>query len=838
MAKSEIRVQLTPEGLEQVLAAFRTVQRESVNSSSRSRAGVEGLRTAVVRLRSVLGALGIATSIAGIVQFGIAAFKSAREVVEASKQVNISAREYTRLREAIKATKGDVEALDPAITKLRSNLSKALSDPDSEAARAFQQLRIDAEAFAKLPLESQIALIADKIGALDSEEDRLRATQDLLGRGADGLVVSFRNGGTALIGFADDAQRAGLILENDVAERIDRAGEAVDRLKKKLQGLTTEGLAFVSRALVAGEDIQSQIETLEARRSALRVAAFVPALSGPASAAIALINSQLDELIKKQQQLQDTAPTTPPAAAPPAVPGEGQLAFIETPEQRRTRLAVERERIAEEIKLQEERNKARFEADQAAYDRGLISLQEFYARRLELTRAAAAAEIEALERQLALVQAEPAKGVDEQRRRAAESDKIRNEIALRRLQTETKIGVLAAEQTTEQRRLDEQWNQTLARLDEVEGRRHESFQRNLAAEILAIEELGRKAGQTAEQIATQTSRFGAASTSRFNFEEVERKGREALEAFDRDAQRIQLEQEAGIITQLEGENRLIALQQQRLVVLQQLAAATLAAARATQTEANPLGDPELIARAEQFAASVGQIELSFIAATNAAGRLRQGLETGLQEGFIDLFTNIDEINSLEDAFRSLAVTVARSLAQIAAEILAKQATFALLRAFGSAFGIGSGASAPGGFEGGVVEGYAGGGKVRGRRLNIRGPDKVPALLQEGEFVVRRSVASRPGMLQVLRELNAARISPSEIMQPLAIKHFAEGGPVNLAAAEATEGTGSRRGSAGLTGVLGLEDGLIFKQLSAPAFEELLVKKIARNPGMFRSALGL
>lgn len=833
MPKSEIRVQLTPEGLQQVLDAFRQVQTEARTSARNTSVGVDGLRRSFISLRTVLGSLGIITTVAGLVQLGRSSVSTAKNIVDSAKQVGTSARDYSRLQEAIRATKGDVDALDPAITKLRSNLSKALSDPNSEAAAAFKRLRIDAEAFAKLSLEQQLALIANKVAALASEEDKLRAVTDLLGRGSDGLVASFRNGGDEFIRAADNAERLGLVLQNDVATRVDRAGEAVDRLKAKLRSATQTALAFVSTLLIPESKVEAitrVVERLQDFRRTLLANTFGGLVRTDATdRALAAIDAKIEALLKKQRELQGFEPPGVETAAA----GDETLATVETSEQRRARLALERQRIQDEIALQAERNKLRRESDQAAYDQGIISLEEYYARRLALTRAASEAEIAALQAQLRLVQSAPAEDDDERRRLGAEADKLRHEIALRRLRTETEINALAAEETTEQRRLDEQWSQTLVRLDELEGRRHEAFLRNLEEEIRQIEQLGRQAGQAAADIQQQVNRFRTASTARETFRVADEDFESELDAFDRDARRIQLEQEAGLLTQLEGENRLIALQRERLAVLQQSAQAALVAAQAT-------GDPALIAQAQQQAASVAQIAASFDAATNSAARLRQGLESGIQQGFVDLFTNIDKIRSLEDAFRSLAITVARSLAQIAAEILAKQATFALLRAFGSAFGGGAaGAGAPAGRLGGEVEGYAGGGKVRGRRLPIRGPDKVPALLQDGEHVIRRAAAMQPGARDFLQRFNTGRLSMADIRAAMdmapSLPRFAEGGPVNLAATE-IDGAGGRR--AGLAGVLGLEDGLVFRHLDAPAFEELLVKKIARNPSMFRSALGL
>lgn len=301
------------------------------------------------------------------------------------------------------------------------------------------------------------------------------------------------------------------------------------------------------------------------------------------------------------------------------------------------------------------------------------------------------------------------------------------------------------------------------KLLELEGRRHDAFRANLDVEIAQLREFGRRAGQTADEIDAQVRRFSAAREAAFNFDEVQRKGADALAAFDRDAQQIQRDQQAGIITQFEGEQRLIDLERERLVVLKELAQQQLLAAEAT-------GNPEIIERARQFAASVDQISASYTQATDIAGRFRSAGLEAFEQGIQSLALNIDKIHSFGDAFKELARTVGAALSKIAADIIARQATLALLNLIPG--GAGSfGAFLSGAKDGGRIRGYAGGGDVRGRKLNVPGPDKIPIMAQEGEFMIRQRAAAQPGGYAFLRAFNAG------LIRPQALPKFALGGPI-------------------------------------------------------------
>ena len=122
-------------------------------------------------------------------------------------------------------------------------------------------------------------------------------------------------------------------------------------------------------------------------------------------------------------------------------------------------------------------------------------------------------------------------------------------------------------------------------------------------------------------------------------------------------------------------------------------------------------------------------------------------------------------NTFGDAFAEAALTATtfeqaakRAINSVAATILSKAATFAMLRMFfPTALGVGVEGKTALGFgdflagalgikhEGGEVQKFASGGVVRGR-------DNVPILAQAGEFIIRRESAQSIG-LNNLRQMN-------------------------------------------------------------------------------------
>src|SRR5690606_33002418 len=75
--KSDIRVRLSPEGLEEVLSAIRKVQQEGRRASKDAEDGIAGLRKAVTTLRSAVAVVGVGAFVRAIV----------RETVEAEQKL-------------------------------------------------------------------------------------------------------------------------------------------------------------------------------------------------------------------------------------------------------------------------------------------------------------------------------------------------------------------------------------------------------------------------------------------------------------------------------------------------------------------------------------------------------------------------------------------------------------------------------------------------------------------------------------------------------------------------------------------------------------------------------
>ena len=870
-SRDDISVRLSPEGTKQVIAALRQVQNEGRKANRQSAQGINVLNKAVAGLKRALPTIGIAATTAGIVGLGRGAGAAAEEMGQLAQITGTTTENLSIFRAEAERQRSTLEEQRVGLVTLAQNLER-LRQGNTAVATSFAEVNLAAEDFIGLDTVEAAFKVAEGIAAIEEPARKTAVAKNLLGESGARLIPTLEElAAKGLDGARESAEALGIVMSDQLVADVTASRQALFDIQQQSRGLALQFVGelapFVTRAMTeVSEETQGKglssmrvfgrgvglvisavinlfrllantvTDTFEIIGTGIgaTLAATVQALRFNFDQAKSILvegftdverltRERNERIANNLQRLVNDLLTPPDPADVPdsAGGGGGGPGVIQDAGVTRARLQAARSRARQELDIQQEGLAAQAEADERAYERGLISLEEYFDRRRAIIERQAALEIANLRAQRdALAASIDTTAVGPQ----AEAERLRiqtelanldTQLRVRQLRLSRELAALDGERATEALALADELRDSTTALAELEGRRHEVFEANLADEIRQIQELGARAGQTAQQIEATVARLRQARTRQFEFEEVSRAGQEALAGFQRDAEQIRLAQEAGVITQFEGELRLIELQRQRLDTLKDLAAASLDAAEAT-------GDPQAIAQAQGFALSVAQIAASFRQATEAAKQLEGAALEAFESGITDLLSNIQDISSLEDAFKSLARTVASSMQRIAAEILARQAVFGLLRAFGGGFA--SGGLIPGLYLGGRIRGYAGGGDVRGPSLPVPGPDKVPIMAQSGEFMLRRSRVAEPGALSFLRAWNAGQFT---LAQAMALPRFQTGG---LVGPQAPEGGPVNMGGGGarIRMITTLDRNLVTDWANSAEGEEVLLNVVERN----------
>jgi hypothetical protein len=342
--------------------------------------------------------------------------------------------------------------------------------------------------------------------------------------------------------------------------------------------------------------------------------------------------------------------------------------------------------LQDELEIQRAHAKQSAQIDQEMYEKGEISLKEYFDRRRAEVSADAGTEAAILQKELEGAQAEIARATDAQQKaivamrnaktpkdKAAatkEEDKSGAE-ALQALakagELQTKITGVQVDAATKVQALDSEEfkkkEENQKKLIEFQAQILDAEGRTYDAAVLRIKEEGRvmadelvKAGVAAADAQAQAQILIAQKTADAKFAEQEKITGQLQQQFEIEKKGIELQAGDRLITKAQEEKKINDLIKERLPILMKQAQAELAIAQAS-------GNPEQIAKAQQTVQSLQNIQLK---ASQLATTVKGALKSDFQSFFSTLTSGT---TSAGQAFANLGISVVRSLEQIAAQML-------------------------------------------------------------------------------------------------------------------------------------------------------------------------
>ncbi|MCZ2074236.1 MAG: hypothetical protein LC130_04465 [Bryobacterales bacterium] len=470
------------------------------------------------------------------------------------------------------------------------------------------------------------------------------------------------------------------------------------------------------------------------------------------------------------------------------------------------RLAVLKAQADAEFRLL----KTGLDQQKAAIDRALddrlVSIRDYYAQKTRLEQAAIDEDISRKTEERSAQQQMARGGKDEatRLRAMAEVKKLDGEIAVLASQRgEIEVANAHAAANAE-RQLANELARVRDRLAEVSsGTGGDSTRARLQREYQPLIEQLQRMGDTAGT--KDVARLIDVESDLAELARFERQYQIATEPLSLRGRELQVQKEAGLITESQMRQTLLGLQ----------------AETAREVEA-------LIPKMEQLAQSTGSEE-----AVNRVARLKieiASLKTvtdevavringDTQNAFATMFEQIGSgAKSAKDAFADFARSVLASINRIASQKLAESL-------FG-AMGGGGGSGGFGAFISGLFKGFATGGLVSGPGTSTS--DSIPARLSAGEYVLRAAAVRRLGV-DFLHALNGGLSVPRWQGVRLA---FAEGGLVPPVA-PATTGGGAGQ-AVRIVNVI--DPSLAADYLTSPAGEKSILNILSRNGSAVREIL--
>jgi hypothetical protein len=193
--------------------------------------------------RDLKSSIASAFGIAALTSFARSTVQVVSQIADMSKQLGISAESMQELEYAAKLSGSSIEAIATAFKALSKARAEAMQDSKSKAAQAFSAMGIGPDELKANSLEQTFKRVAEVFKTTNFGADELTVVSEILGRSGAELLPMFKSG---IEEAAEEFRRLGLGINNGVTSEIDEAGDAIDRVIKKLRVPMANAVVFLA----------------------------------------------------------------------------------------------------------------------------------------------------------------------------------------------------------------------------------------------------------------------------------------------------------------------------------------------------------------------------------------------------------------------------------------------------------------------------------------------------------------------------------------------------------------------------------------------------------------
>ena len=198
--------------------------------------GVRKVGGAVLNAKTAIVGLVGTAGFGALIKRGLAAGDS---LAKTADKIGVTTEALAGMRHAAELTGVSTETMDMALQRFTRRASEAAIGT-GEAKGALQELGINAKELVKLPLDQQMEIVADAMGNLSTQSDRVRIAMKLFDSEGVALVNTLGGGSDALREMIQEAEHLGLALSRTDTAQIEAANDSFTRAKGVITGLTNQ----------------------------------------------------------------------------------------------------------------------------------------------------------------------------------------------------------------------------------------------------------------------------------------------------------------------------------------------------------------------------------------------------------------------------------------------------------------------------------------------------------------------------------------------------------------------------------------------------------------------
>ena len=210
-----------------------------ITATDKTAAAFKSVNRSAGALASKAAKIGIAFATAGVAVAGALTKMSMANIDSLAKtadKIGVTTEALGGLRHAAELTGVGSDTLDMAMQRLTRRVSEA-ANGTGEAKNALIELGINAANLEQLPLDVQMEVIADAMGDVKSQSDKVRLAMKLFDSEGVSLVNTLALGSTGLEQMAKEADTLGITISRVDAAQIELANDAITKSKGVFTGL-------------------------------------------------------------------------------------------------------------------------------------------------------------------------------------------------------------------------------------------------------------------------------------------------------------------------------------------------------------------------------------------------------------------------------------------------------------------------------------------------------------------------------------------------------------------------------------------------------------------------
>lgn len=254
-----LNVKLSADG-----SAFQRAMGGARNTVGRFGGNVATVGVKVAKLTSLIGGLaaaGVALAAGGSLKnIAESQLASLDATAKFANRIGIAADRLAGLRHAAEQTGVSSGQLDTALQRMTRRVAEAAIGA-GEARGALAELGLDAGRLAAMTPDQQFHAVADAMGGVANQGDRVRLAMRLFDTEGVGLVNTLKVGADGLRQYQAEAERLGIALSDVQLDGVEDANDAIDRMRKSFGGAAGVLVAELSPAIVSAADRVTEFVT-------------------------------------------------------------------------------------------------------------------------------------------------------------------------------------------------------------------------------------------------------------------------------------------------------------------------------------------------------------------------------------------------------------------------------------------------------------------------------------------------------------------------------------------------------------------------------------------------